>query len=400
MENFRSRALSALIFFSEKGGMLEEFFKITPMEEREKGPAKELAIGTLRHSLALKEMACMLNGHRPIKLKGPCLWLLKMALYQYKWMTGLPSYAIVNETVEMAKLYSPHQAKFLNALLRKIDKMPSIEEIKKEAVRYSLPDFVYRKLKQIIPQEKWQEVLEQSIARPKTMLRSKEPLDLEKIAPFKGGDVYLYTEEKGKLSDYLSKKGVYVQNITPIELVHFLYEESFSPKSVIDLCAAPGGKLTLASALFPESDLYGVDIAKERLATLKANLERLSIKATVWQQDSREIPQEKKYDLVILDVPCSNTGVMHKKIEAKYRLSEEELSRLVNLSHELLLAAKELVSQTGEIWFMTCSLLFEENEGILPFAEQMGLKVARGMLTCYPDKAGRDGGFGVAFTRK
>lgn len=377
--NYRQIALEALLAFFQKGKFLEESFKSYPKEAK----ANELAMGTLRHSIGLGDI------FPNAKLKTACLLLLKMALYEYFFMSSFQMHATVNETVELAKRYSPVQAKFLNAILRTIDKAPDLKSLKKETSRYSLPQFVYERLKKSLPREKYKEILEALLERPKYMIRSKLPLNLPLVAL----DVYLL--EPGSFEKYLAVSGAYIQNITPVTLMHSLYEPGFRPLSILDMCAAPGGKLLLAHEFYPKAKLYANDSSLERLKTLKANLERLNIEVGVTHLDGKAL--SGTYDLIILDAPCSNTGVMHKKIEAKYRLCQEELDRMVSLSKELLMHAKKLLKQEGQIWFMTCSILREENEDVSAFAVENGLKVIGTGLTIYPNKEGYDGGFAQKF---
>ena len=340
-------------------------------------------MGTLRHSIGLGDI------FPNVKLKTACLILLKMALYEYFFMSSFQMHATVNETVELAKRYSPVQAKFLNAILRSIDKAPDLKSLKKETSRYSLPQFIYERLKKSLPRERYKEIFEALLERPKYMIRSKSPLNLPLVAL----DVYLL--EPGFFEEYLSVPRAYIQNITPVTLMHSLYSPDFNPLSILDMCAAPGGKLLLAHEFYPEAKLYANDVSLERLKTLEANLERLKLEARLTRLDGKDL--SGTYDLIILDVPCSNSGVMHKKIEAKYRLSQQELDRMVCLSKELLMHAKKLLAPGGQIWFMTCSILREENEGISAFASENGLKVIGSGLTIYPNKEGYDGGFAQKF---
>ncbi|MCF7806288.1 MAG: methyltransferase domain-containing protein [Simkaniaceae bacterium] len=389
----RQLALSALLEFHFQDRNLADFFaSCGEGDERERRQAKEMAYGTLKHSLKLGVLLERLNQHKPLKIKIALRWIAKLALYQHLHMASIPLYAIVDESVALAKDYSAFQAKFLNALLRKLPETDLTTSLRDPGLEYSLPPFILEKL----PRD---EVLYRALLdRPQVMMRFNQPIKeegLKPIASFEACSVYELIQSD-QLLDFLKLEGAYVQNITPIRLMMGLYEPGFQPKSILDLCASPGGKLSLAARLYPQAQLIGNDISALRLKRLQENFARLKIKASFTECDGRAYPLDHLFDLIILDVPCSNSGVLHKKPEAKYRLDALEFHRLIDLQRALLLRAKALLSSQGQIWLMTCSVIQEENEGLLHFAEEHGLKLRGAPLNMIPSlNGGEDGGFGM-----
>ena len=337
---------------------------------------KELAWGTLRYKLQLEALLRKLNENKPLRIKLRCKLIGYMAIYQHLYMDDTPTYAIVNESVELAKKVCKQQVSFLNALLRKLDTvklegLTPFEEV-------SMPPFLYDKLEGTFD-------LKQTLSRPRIMLRSTKEKDLPLIHDFEFCKVY---EVKGNVEPHLGQEG-YVQNITPIELMQNLYDPTFEPLHILDLCAAPGGKLTLANLLFPTAQLFANDLNTTRLSQ---NIERLKLDVAVREGDGASYPDEQKFDLILLDLPCSGTGVLTKKPEAKYRLNDIELTRLQKLQHELMAHATTLLAPGGQLWIMTCSVLPEENQALLDFAKAAKLCVSL-ERAIYPDDNGHDGGF-------
>jgi 16S rRNA (cytosine967-C5)-methyltransferase len=187
----------------------------------------------------------------------------------------------------------------------------------------------------------------------------------------------------------------YIQNITPISLVNALAKETSYPKSILDLCASPGGKLLAAHDIFPKAHLFANDVSDEKIERLKANFGKYGVEASFSTTLGQHFVSNSTFDLVILDVPCSNSGVLNKRAEARWRIDREALESLLKVQKELLKAASLLTAHHGSIWYMTCSLLKEENEEIvLQFCRESHYKIVK-MLSFLPNEEGFDGGFGA-----
>ena len=381
----RQLALHLLMAHHKEGVTLQNALnQLDISDQREYRLGREIAWGTLRYKEQLSALLLRLNEGKPLRIKAICKMIGYMALYQYLYMESVPLFAIVNESVALAKKVCRPQAPFLNALLRKMEQLPSVESLKPHE-QVSMPQYLYEKLASVFD-------LTCTLTRSCVMLRSTGKKDLPLIQEYPHCHLY---QVEGSLLPHLTIDA-YVQNRTPIDLVYHLYDPTFEPLRVLDLCASPGGKLSLAGVLFPSAQLFANDLYP---AVLKENVERLQLDVEIREGDGRDYPEDQMFDLIILDLPCSGTGVLNKKPEAKYRLNDDELAKLKKLQCELIEKAITLLSDVGQLWVMTCSVLPEENEAIYRFAtEQCHLKVRQPPLTIYPNQAGVDGGYSVMFT--
>lgn len=342
-------------------------------EPRDAALAYELATGTMRRLLTLEYLAVAASEHQKLDLKRKERILVFLALYQLFFLDRVPNYAVVDESVELAKKHCDKNfAKFLNALLRKhISNPPTIPT--EYSVRYSYPPDLIDALIADYGKEKTLKILDTGNNPPVNMARKRPGFEYEAVEPSEvknNPEYYIQNETPGKLMDALSK-GM-----------------SIKPKRILDLCAAPGGKLLAAHDLFPEASLVANDISEARIHKLRENCEKFGIQAELHVGAGEDFPHTEPFDLIILDVPCSNTGVMNKRAEARWQKRDLEKLQL-----SLLENARRFLSPQGEIWYLTCSILKKENEGVTHhFAENI-----REEITVLPDDRA-DGGYGCALT--
>jgi 16S rRNA (cytosine967-C5)-methyltransferase len=175
---------------------------------------------------------------------------------------------------------------------------------------------------------------------------------------------------------------------------------------VLDLCAAPGAKSTHLAALSRNAcRLTAVELHASRARSLRALARRMGARVDVVEGDAREVPLEGGVDAILLDPPCTGLGVLSARPDARWRRREEALAPLVELQTGLLTRALELLRPGGRLVYSTCTLLPEENEGVLAAAgaridpslaeEWPGLAHPRvpGALLVLPHRHGTDGFF-------
>ena len=379
----RKAAFQALLYSSKKNidETLSNWAEDEGAGKKDLALAREIASGTIRRFLTLQALGKKLPISSFSRLKKPERILLYMALYQFHFMDKIPIYAIVNETVKMAKKsFGDKKAAFFNAVLRKVGNrsLRVADSMAEWGTYFSYPKFFIRKLLCQYGREKAEMILRMMNETPKIMARKRGSFEM------------MFVQDTIKMS---KSKDFYIQNSTPVNLIHFLAKNSpKNPNSILDLCAAPGGKLLLAYEIYPKAELVAVDASKKRIEKLEENLRKYKVKAQVQRARAERWISKKKFDLIILDVPCSNSGVLHKRPEARWRLQEESLHHLVRLQREILQNALHALSEKGVIWYLTCSILKDENRDVIRMAEK-SFEVGK-QKTILPDSKGADGGFG------
>lgn len=133
---------------------------------------------------------------------------------------------------------------------------------------------------------------------------------------------------------------------------------------ILDLCAAPGGKTTHILEVAPQAQVMAVDIDEQRLSRVYDNLKRLGMKAEVKQGDGR-FPEQwcgnEQFDRILLDAPCSATGVIRRHPDIKWLRRDRDIAELAQLQAEILNATWEHLKPGGTLVYATCSILPEEN---------------------------------------
>ncbi len=327
-------------------------------------------------ALALDYLAQKLTTSGALKIKSTERILLRNALYQVHYLTKLPLYSVVDESVKLAnKYFHPRFGKFLNAMMRayqdKMPKLPTGMDASSLTIRYSYPQYFVEQLINAYGLAKTVQILELGNMPAKVMARSR--IDETGV---------ITLDNAKQFNDIANSSDYYIQNATPAHLLKYLSRQTlWTPRTILDLCAAPGGKSIGILDLYVKAQLTANDPSESRLQTLRHNFAKYGISATVTCHRGEEYPTDKTYDLVILDVPCSNSGVLNKRPEARWRLTHEALENLGKLQQQLITHAKQLVAPGGQLWYLTCSILPSENH--LPNGR-----------TVLPNAEGWDGGYG------
>ena len=393
----RQAAFTALLNWHQKGTFLWDSLEKWKIEENPKKSdldfAYELACGSLRKQRYLDHIIKIVVKKKPAKEKE-CI-ILRLALYQCYFLPNIPIYAIANTMVQIAKKQCHSSfASFLNALLRKLqlDSLPT-PQTTDIGIIHSYPDSFVQLLLQQYGPEKTVELLERgNKPTPLTGCLYKEATLMEE----KALDDPILTRAGLKMFFMDSPNPLfYIQNRTQPKLLANLAEGiSYRPKRILDMCAAPGGKSLILHHFYPEATLVVNDSAENKIARLSENLHRFSCPAQILCQKGEELQSDVRFDLILIDAPCSNSGVLYKCPEARWRISEESLASLAKTQAKLIANAMNLLDKDGKIWFMTCSILAQENERqILEVCKYFNLKIDGNTFLQLPDNEGHEGGF-------
>lgn len=403
IKNPREIAYLALLVSLRNEGfvsdILRQWREETSPPSKDDHLAQEIANGSARMALTLDYLAQQVTPQKKLDVKLKERALLRTAVYQMCFMDRVPSYAVVDETIKIAHKYCHSTfVKFLNAILRRIAEqkpaLPTGNSPVELSIRYSYPQFFTEKLLKSYGVEKTPLILEAGNTAAPHMVRLRDSngvqnWELVKQPPFPVALI----KETSRIPEIASSPSYYIQNVTPVELMTHLSGPTLNPHSILDLCASPGGKTLLAYDLYPNAQLFANDVSPKKLETLENNFHKYGIHAQLSCALGEEFKSEQTFDLIILDVPCSNSGVLNKRAEARWRLTPESLLQLEETQLRLLKHALTLLSPEGEIWYLTCSILPDENEALMGKACELFGLTMRSQKTILPNFHGWDGGY-------
>ena len=429
MSGQNPREIAVQVLQRRQGGEFVENLLETALERARLAPAdrglcQELVYGIVRWQAALDRL---ISRKAKTSAPKPLLQdLLRLGLYQIFWLDRIPNHAAVNETVELAKRNRlSAQAGFINAVLRGY-----LREF--DATKQLLADLKTNEphIGNSHPQwliERWQKrwgteatlrLLEWNNSPPKTFARvntlKADPGKL--LAQWRDEDVeydfvrHNWIEENlvfelnshpplARLPSF--QQGLfYVQDPSTLLAVKVL--DPKRGETILDLCAAPGGKLTLIAQLMKnEGRLIAHDLSPERVKLVEENCTRLGVTCVQTTLDVRGAvgtprptlqgvvgrdrqaqlglpiapglapqpalltPFPSHFDRIVLDAPCSNTGVMRRRVDLRWRITPDEIARLRAIQLELLNQAASLLKSKGTLVYSTCSLEPEENQQLI-----------------------------------
>lgn len=313
--------------------------------------------------------------------------LLRISIYQITFMNS-DDKGVVWEATELAKKYSIAISKFINGTLRnylrnKDSELKRLDDEKNYEILYSIPKWFYDTLEKQYGNDN----LKQAITSLK-----KIPYLSVRVNKLK------YTEEK--FEEFLKEKDI--QIIKKVDTVYYvnsgliINSEEFKTGKIIaqdassylaaknlgvmpnelvlDICAAPGGKTAvLAEEMKNSGEVIAIDIHQHKIKLIDTNMKKLGIdivKAIV--MDARNVnKQGRKFDKILVDVPCSGYGVIRKKPEILYSKNRENIEELAKLQLEILNSAADILKDGGELIYSTCTITDEENtNNIKKFLEE------------------------------
>lgn len=297
--------------------------------------------------------------------------LLACALTQAVFQTGIAAQSAVNVAVDCAKRrFGNGPAAFVNALLRAALSSDDI----KNPPPFSFPEPLRKRWNHEFGETATANMLACYASNPPPVfrLRGKLPATGEPelyrelaLPPFADGFRFfeILKPEKFFALPWLEQGLVYVQDPSTVWALSLL--EKPVSGSVLDACAAPGGKSILLWDMADRDHLKltVADRSAPRLATLKSNLARAGVRAKTVQASAQENPfADASFDLVLADVPCGNSGVIRRRCDAPWRFREKQLEELSALQSEILSSLARLVKPGGRLLYSTCSIEREEDE--------------------------------------
>lgn len=368
----RQLAWKCLLRWSQ-GGIFAETLVARAATEHKLPPSdrsllQAIVYDTLRHLSWLDHIRKTL---RPGKLEEKMRWLVLMGLCQL-FILRQAEHAAVSETVRLApqRVRGVVNGMLRNAARRRVEFETEAEELPL-AVRYSTPSWLVQRWLREFGETETRAMLEWNSLTPPVYARVN-PVNPPVEIPESWEELPqlpLWYRLHGPLPLEALRTGqVYVTDPSTRYCVQLLAPQP--GERVLDACAAPGGKsAAMLAATGGNLELQATDVEEFRLKPLRENLLRAGGKSVqVAQHDwTRPCPEAWRgaFDAVLLDVPCSNSGVLQRRVDARWRLSEEEFARLAGLQLQILEHACAAVRPGGRLVYSTCSIDREEDRAVV-----------------------------------
>jgi 16S rRNA (cytosine967-C5)-methyltransferase len=384
------RALAARCTFAvvDKGRSLADELpqQLAKIEGKDKGLLQELCYGVLRH---LPELEYDVREFIKKPLTGKQRvghFLMLVGVYQIKY-TRIPDHAAFNETVSACKpLKCDHLKGLINGVLRNLQRQQAAKESDDsqatstdlpDAIAFNHPSWFIKKIQLAYP-EKWQAVLSANMQRPPMWLRVNQlhhNVD-EYLALLAEENIeHLLVDEKSgaiRLAEAIdvNKLPGFQQGWVSIQdgaaQQAALLLDCQPDDNVLDCCAAPGGKTCHILEYSPKiKAMTAIDIEASRLERVEENLQRLNLAANVIAADAAATPEKwwngELFDRILLDAPCSGTGVIRRHPDIKWLRKSQDIAALGELQQGILKNIWSLLKPGGTLLYATCSILPEEN---------------------------------------
>ncbi|MGN1267449.1 MAG: 16S rRNA (cytosine(967)-C(5))-methyltransferase RsmB [Dorea sp.] len=389
--NVREIVLETLLLITRDGeyshiALKNVLDKYQYLDKKERAFITRVVDGTLERMMEIDYIINQFSKVKVNKMKPVIRTIIRSAVYQLKYMDSIPDSAVCNEAVKLATRKGFTNLKgFVNGVLRNISR--NLKEVKypeKEnlveylSVTYSIPEWILKNWLKVYDSETVEKMGMEFLKEKPVSIRcnlnqiTKEELidKLEKegvtvreeaqvsCALYISGYDYLGALESFQDGDF------YVQDISSMQVAEWA-----DPKNgdfVIDVCAAPGGKaIHLAEKLKGTGNVQARDLTDYKVQLMEENIKRsrltnieaVRFDATVLDEESRE-----KADIVIADLPCSGLGVLGKKTDIKYKMTQEIQKELSKLQKEILSVVHNYVKPGGKLVYSTCTINRAENE--------------------------------------
>ncbi|OQX32138.1 MAG: 16S rRNA (cytosine(967)-C(5))-methyltransferase [Candidatus Sedimenticola endophacoides] len=377
-----ARVLAArLVWQMQQGRSLSDLFEtgLAGAEPADHALIKEICFGVARWFPQLEALGRSLIA-RPLKPRdGEVMALVYIGLYQLLHMR-IPEHAVVQETVEAARSpRRPWATGLVNGVLRRFqrERQALLDGLEADAAAlHALPPWLLERLRQAWPGQ-WRAIAGALCSRPPMTLRVNasrtNPRDyFERLAlaalparPLSGVPGALVLDQAVAVSALpgFGQGEVSVQD-AGAQLAAALLDPHPGER-VLDACAAPGGKSCHLLERCPDLELWSVDIDGARLERVRENLQRIGCRAHLRQGDAAAPEGDwarQRYDRILLDVPCSATGVIRRHPDIKLLRRDRDIGRLAALQGRILDAVWPLLKPGGMLVYATCSLLPEENQ--------------------------------------
>jgi 16S rRNA (cytosine967-C5)-methyltransferase len=375
--NLRALAAKAVFNVLEKGVSLSVALPEQQLHldnGKDKALLAELCYGVMRQLPQLDSCVSDFIA-KPFKGKQRILHqLLLVGCYQL-YFTRIPAHAAISETAEACRqLRFDGLVKVVNGVLRNIQRQEPQLSTASDTLKYNTPAWFIKRLQLAYP-EQWPAIIEESHERPPMWLRSNRlsqsrdsylasltALDIEAQAGTSPDAILLSAPtDVTQLPGFMSGSASVQDGAAQWAATLLAPQDN---ELVLDACAAPGGKSCHLLEIAPNIDLVAVDFDAKRLERVQQNLDRLNLTAKVIHGDAANIDawwEGEKFDRILLDAPCSATGVIRRHPDIKWLRKNTDIDELALLQQQILDHCWQWLKPGGTLLYATCSILPEEN---------------------------------------
>ena len=344
----------------------------------DKALLQEICFGVMRYLPQLEAVCSQLMAKPLIKQLRPLQFLLYVGIYQLKFMR-IPDHAAISETVEAAReLKGQSLTKLINGVLRNVQRQQELFsfEAAPAAVKFNHPGWLITALQQAYP-EQWQAILDANQHKAPLWLRvnvskitatdyaaalTRAGIDYSRpLADLPAAIKLTQAQDVTTLPGY-SDGWFSVQDAAAQYAATLLDVQS--GQQILDACCAPGGKTCHILELAPDASVTALDKDARRLVRVHDNLARLGLTAKVLDADASEPDtwwQGQLFDRILLDVPCSATGVIRRHPDIRWLRKKADIGALAELQQRILQQCWALLAPGGTLLYATCSVLPQEN---------------------------------------
>lgn len=385
---------------------------LNKVDEKDRALASNIVYGTLQNHRYVRYQWEYL-AKNPVKKEVAIL--LDMSVYQLLYLENVPSYAILNEAVDLAKKSEAKMGSFVNGVLRNVMRngkrgLPK-DEMEALSIRYSYPLWLLK----MWSAQYGNELMLRTVHAFQRVQRNSVRVNRMKASPQQLIDTGDF--EKGRMCEDalfyigdapLATTSYYLEGMVSMQdEASMMVARIMNPKAndkVLDMCSAPGSKAChMAELMHDEGVVVCCDIHPHRVELIRAGAKRLHLKSLqpmVNDATKLEHLQRQSFDRVLCDVPCSGYGVLGRKSDIKLHMESSDMDTLIPLQYDILKQGALMLKPQGVLVYSTCTLNKKENEKQIErfMKEHPNFKLL-GMKTIFPHQCQSDGFF-IAKLRK
>ncbi len=421
--------------------LMQTLMKYQYLDKKDRALMSRLFKGTLEYQIFLDAVIGQFASVKPNKIKLPVRILLRMGTYQILKMDHIPDSAACDEAVKLAKRRGlKNLSGFVNGVLRNIARnkerivYPDQEKepVRYLSMRYALPKWLVSMWLEDYDSETVARMGEAMLTEQATSVRVRQPEQMDAVAAeLSAAGIHA---EKGRMMpdalrlsgyDHLGQVEAFADGRLMAQDESAMLAAAAAGVSendtIIDVCAAPGGKsVHLADLLKGSGQVIARDLTEAKVMKIEENIRRTGLQnVTAEVQDALMLREEdrQRADIVMADLPCSGLGVIGRKADIKNNMTPEKIQELAGLQRRILSVVQQYVRPGGILIFSTCTVSKAENEENMrwfqenyPFeTESMDAMVpegirnaqtARGWIQILPGQYGSDGFFIARFRRQ